>query len=264
MVKDINDFYFTDEDYETFTKENAVLNTSVIRERRKRVQEKLLDFNRDVLYPKILQGNLNLAIHSNPEHITSLSYPCAFNQYRVDWLGIRYGRNSRDIQELTEIMKMYTSHRERRASEDPKLGFQKYACLQVNVCSTGVEVGIFHSVPNEAVDRTHMQNVVRYDDELQEKIIEELRKIKGYGYIWTIGNSEENHIFDVDSERPEDFIAFYRNYDREGMWSQMLKHFPKYDERITEDKLAETCYDIIEQLKPLYELVIWKRKGGNN
>ena len=26
-----------------------------------------------------------------------------------------------------------------------------------------------------------------------------------------------------------------------------------------ENNLTQTCYDIIEQLKPLYELVIWKR-----
>ena len=46
------------------------------------------------------------------------------------------------------------------------------------------------------------------------------------------------------------------------MWSSMLKHFPRYDEKINNANLLNTCYNIIEQLKPLYELVIWKR--GNN
>ena len=43
MAKDISNFYFTDDDYNTFHKDNATLNTSVIREQRKKVQEKLLD-----------------------------------------------------------------------------------------------------------------------------------------------------------------------------------------------------------------------------
>ena len=54
MAKDISNFYFTDDDYNTFHKDNATLNTSVIREQRKKVQEKLLDLNRELLYPKIL------------------------------------------------------------------------------------------------------------------------------------------------------------------------------------------------------------------
>ena len=259
MAKDISNFYFTDDDYNTFHKDNATLNTSVIREQRKKVQEKLLDLNRELLYPKILQGGLNLAIHKNPEHITSLSYPCAFNNYRVDWLGIRYGRNSRDIQDLEEIINSLPNYQ--RTAEDKKLGFQKYACLQVNICYSGIEIGIFHSVPNYAVDRMYMHEHLD-DVDLQDKIIAEIKELQGYGYVWNIGNEQENHTFDLDNEKADDFISFYRKYDKDGMWSSMLKHFPRYDEKINNANLLNTCYNIIEQLKPLYELVIWKR--GNN
>lgn len=257
MVKDISNFYFTDEDYDVFHKDKAGLNTREVREKRSLVQEKLLTFNRDSLYPKILQKGLNLATHKSPEHITSLTFPCIFNNYRVDWLGIRYGRNASDIEELQEIMSMGASSG-LLGFEDKKYGFQKYACLQVNISYTGLDVGLFHSTPADAVDRMYLSEHID-DMDVQEGIINELRKLKGHGYVWTISNNEFSHSFDIDAERPEDFINFYREYDRNGMWSMMLKHFPRYDERITEDKLAETCYDIIEQLKPLYELVIWKR-----
>lgn len=260
MVKDINDFYFTNEDYDVFHKDKACLNTREVREQRCNVQDKLLAFNRDILYPKILQGGLNLATHKSAEHITSLAFPCKFNAYRVDWLGIRYGRNARDIEELQEVMRI-GARDGLLSSEDKKYGFQKYACLQVNICYTGLEVGLFHSTPEDAVDRMYLTDHID-DMNVQEGIINELRKLKGYGYVWTISNNEFSHSFDIDAERPEDFINFYREHDRKGMWSMMLRHFPRYDERITEDKLVQTCYDIIEQLKPLYELVIWKR-GGN-
>ena len=121
MAKDISNFYFTDDDYNTFHKDNATLNTSVIREQRKKVQEKLFDLNRELLYPKILQGGLNLATHKSPKHITSLTFPYIFNNYRVDWLGIRYGRNSRDIQDLEEIINSLPNYQ--RTAEDKKLGF---------------------------------------------------------------------------------------------------------------------------------------------
>lgn len=260
MAKDISNFYFTDEDYDVFHKDKAALNTREVREKRGLVQEKLLAFNRDFLYPKILQGGLNLATHKSPEHITSLSYPCAFNNYRVDWLGIRYGRNARDIEELQEIMSMGASSG-LLGVEDKKYGFQKYACLQVNISYTGLDVGLFHSTPEDAVDRMYLMKHID-DMNVQDGIIEELRKLKGHGYVWTISDNEFSHSFNIDAERPEDFIAFYREYDRKGMWSMMLKHFPRYDEKINNVNLLNTCYNIIEQLKPLYELVIWKR--GNN
>lgn len=256
MLKDISLLYFTDDDYDVFHKDNASLNTSVIRDARKRVQEKLLTFHRDILYPKILSEGLNLAVHKNPEHITSLIYPCDYNRYRVDWLGIRYGRNAKDIKELDEILSNLPNNE--RSINDQKVGFQKYACLQVNICYTGLEVGIFHSVPHQAIDRMYMHEHID-DTDLQDKIIEELKKLKGYGYVWNIGNEQENHTFNLDAEKAEDFISFYKSNDREGMWSSMLKSFPRYDENLTEKNLAQTCYDIIEQLKPLYELVIWKR-----
>ena len=115
--------------------------------------------------------------------------------------------------------------------------------------------------PNYAVDRMYMHEHLD-DVDLQDKIIAEIKELQGYGYVWNIGNEQENHTFDLDNEKAEDFISFYRKYDKDGMWSSMLKHFPRYDEKINNANLLNTCYNIIEQLKPLYELVIWKR--GNN
>lgn len=256
MIKNINDFYFTNDEYDIFSKENASLGTKEIQERRNRLQEKLLQLNSE-LYPLILQNNLNLSTHKSSEHITSLAYPCFFNRYRVDWLGIRYGRNARDIQDLEEVINNIPNYQ--RTREDKRLGFQKYACLQVNICYTGVEIGIFHSVPDFAVDRMYMHEHLD-NKELQNKIIEEIRKLKGYGYVWEISNEDVVYPFDFDKEDPKDFIKFYKDNDKDGCWSMMLKHFPRYDERINKQNIVNTALEIITDLKPLYELVIWKRK----
>ena len=256
MIKDINSFYFTDDDYDIFSRTNATLNTKDIRDKRLHLQEKLLTLNSE-LYPHILQNNLNLSVHQNPEHITSLAYPCAFNCYRVDWLGIRYGRNARDIRDLEKVINNIPNYQ--KTAEDKRLGFQKYACLQVNVCYSGVEIGIFHSVPNFAVDRLYMHEHL-HDKELQQKILNEIKKLKGYGYKWQISNQDYTYTFDLDADNVSNFIDFYKSCDKQGCWSSMLKHFPRYDEKINKYNIIDTALEIMTDLKPLYELVIWKRK----
>ena len=49
MVKDINDLYFTDEEYDIFAEKYQCQRTKYLEDIRAQIQEKLLDLNKDIL-----------------------------------------------------------------------------------------------------------------------------------------------------------------------------------------------------------------------
>ena len=150
MIKDINDYYFTDEDYDLFIEEKQTQNGNVIREDRKIAQEKLLDLNSKLLPKLQIEGHMDLHNHKNPDNITSLIFPCVYNKGMVNWIGVRYGKHKDFIALLNEMLPKYPTYNkygERMPVKDTKRGFQKYACMQVNIGYTGVDVGMYHAVP---------------------------------------------------------------------------------------------------------------------
>ena len=58
-------------------------------------------------------------------------------------------------------------------------------------------------------------------------------------------------------ENAEDYISWYKANDRDVCYSSMLVHFPRYDERINKDNIANTSIEIFEQLYDLYKLLSW-------
>lgn len=254
-MKNTNNYYFDELDFNTFEESKVTLNTKDIRDARKRVKGKLLDLN-DELLQVLRQAKLDLHNHSNPNNITSLIQPCEYNHGKVNWLGIRYGRSASAIAELNFGLG--------KDEKDEKLGFQKYSCMQVNICYDGVEVGLYHAVPADSVDRWNLHEHID-DTELQTKLINEIRNLQGYGYKWIVSDKIGNRYeFDFDNRKAEEFISFYKEYDKDGCYSSMLMHFPRWDERIQSSNLVMTCYKIIEQLYNLYQLIIWKKKEGTN
>ena len=239
-----DDYYFTDSDFDTFKDEYWNKNTRELREKRLIVQEKLLDINKDLL-PLLRKNGLNLSNHYKDEFITSLTYPCNYNHFCVNWIGVRYGRGKKELKALN-----YNC----RELEEHIRGYQKYACLQVNIVSDGVDVGIYHAVPNESVDRGYVHEQIGANPDYVAKLIEEIKKIQGLGFEWRVGNE----VFDFDNQEAEDFIKFYETYDIPGTHSSLLYHFPKWDERIKEENMIESFYKKINQLYDLYQILIWK------
>lgn len=264
MVKDIDNLYFTDEEYDIFAEKYQDQRTQYTQNIRKQIKEKLLDINKEILQ-ELPKRNMQLYNHSNPHNTTSLIFPCEFNKGKVNWLGVRYGKSPKAIRELNKIVGT-------RDVDDPKYAFQKHACMQVNVGYNGVDIGIFHAVPNDAIDRAYLhEHIDKNDIKLLDQINQELNNLKGYGFEWNIwdtnlegvelpdfgGSNLPEKVYRFDVENGEDFISWYSKNDRAGCYSSMLVHFPRYDTRVDENHIVETALDIFEQLYTLYKLISW-------
>lgn len=249
MVKDIN-WYFEDEDYNVFEYSRQVKNGREEKEDRKVVQDKLLELNRTLL-PRLYKAGMDLHNHPNRKNITSMTVPCEYNKGHVSWLGVRYGKSEKHLSLLNYGLTY--------ADKEDKLGFQKYACMQVDVCYSGVDIGIYHAVPNDALDRAYLHDNI---DKKADDIIAELNKIRFNGYKWSIWNPliEEEIVFDFDNIDPKEFINWYKLNDSVGTYSSMLVHFPRNDERISADNLEDTCFKIFSELYGLYQLLSWQPK----
>lgn len=92
--------FFEEVDFETFNEEYIKSRTKEIENRRKKIQEKLLDINSDVR--NVLIKKYDLHNHWKTEHITSLLFPCEYNHGVVNWIGIRYGKSKAKINLLNE------------------------------------------------------------------------------------------------------------------------------------------------------------------
>ena len=249
--------YFNDNDYDLFRYELQDKNTKELREGRKEIQYKLLELNED-LKSKVI--NYNLYPHWKKENITSLLFPCEYNHGRVNWLGLRYGRSKKEISYLNKG----------RDFKDPFLGFQKYNCFQIDISLDGLDIGIYHSVPNDAIDRMYVREHIE-ESEFQEKLKPILETLLGYGYVFSVGqlgavsNKWETQKFDFDAHYEEniidEFTKFYKKYVTNGTHSSLLYHYSRYDERIAQKELIE--YEFmkhIERLYPLYKQLSWNVK----
>ena len=268
MNKNDSNLYFNDEEFDIFAEQYQKQRTHYTETIRKEVQTKLLDLNKEILNG-IRLDNLQLFNHMNTNNITSLTFPCCYNKGKVNWLGVRYGKHPADIKDLNKIVEPYNTT---RSSNDPKYTFQKHACMQVNVGYSGVDIGIFHTVPDGAVDRLYLHEHIKNNDtKLLTEIENELDNLKGYGFEWniwdtTLENTElpqfggvnyPEKIYKFDTENTESFLSWYDKNDKAGCYSSMLVHFPRYDTRIDKDNIVNTVLAIFNQLYPLYKLLSW-------
>ncbi len=246
----IENFYFNKEDYETFEKYNVNENNSNIRYKRKIIQQKLLDINNDI---KDEIKKYNLYNHWNPDNITSSIIPNIFNNYAVNWIGIRYGRNKEEIDSLNVNLS---------SKDDSKLGFQKYSCLQFNLTLTCFEVGIYHAVTHDAVDRMIMREKLEKNNVyFKNRLLEELQKLKGNNLNWNIWSKvdEKEKIFSIDTEDINNFIQFYLDNDIDGCSSSIMFQIAPNDQRLkNKEEIEKLILEKIKILIPLYKIIIEK------
>lgn len=234
---DISDFYFNFADYEAFFSRNSTLNSSYITEQRKVVQKKLLAINE--LVEKQING-LNLFTHWDKSNITSLTYPCAYNNHRVDWMGVRYGKRKEEVCFGGGVKESYES-------------FTKHACLQYNIYSSGFYVVLFFAVPNGAWDRQYLKDKL---PEISEEINNQVQLLRGYGLVWEITGCPDFN-FDTDT----DLATYLKQNDSEGKFSSLTMCFLPNDSRIK--TLPNICKEVLKGfklLKPLYDLIAWRPK----
>ena len=261
MVDNTN-YYFTDEEYDVFKEERQTSSLKPEMDMRRQIRQKLLDLNDEIL-PIIKERNWNLHNHYKKSNVTSMIVPNEMNKGRVNWLGIRYGKSKSELAELNYGID-YTDKQD-------KLGFQKYTCMQINVSYTGFEAGIYFAVPHDSVDRGYLIDKI---DDLKPQIVDELYNLKGYGFKWSVWNTnidaqnsvpdfgyaDPENTFDFDAQDPEDFIDWWKKNDVDGCYSSMLMHFPRHDARISEDNIVNTIIDVFAKLYDFYNIISWHPK----
>lgn len=93
----LSSYYFNFDDYETLFPRNAVLNIQEIRQKRKTIENKMLNIHKHI---KPIANELDLHEHWSNKHIISTLSPSPYNHYSVSWVGIRYGKSQTQIEEL--------------------------------------------------------------------------------------------------------------------------------------------------------------------
>lgn len=248
---DFSNKYFLFEDYETLFPKNQQDKSSPIIKRREIIKEKMEHIN-NILVPKF--NKLNLHNHWSSKNLTSLLYPSFYNHNRVGWIGIRYGKSEKEVKFLN------SNYGLDKKSEDYS-SFQKHACMQFSVVSDGITVGLFHAVANNAIDRGHLHDHL---DSKATEIIKHLKKIQGEEFVWHIydGQNDKNiKTFDFDYEAPEEFISFYKKYDRDGLESFMTYYMEPDNSNLTSPKkIAEIIEHKVRVLLPLYETIVFRPK----
>ncbi|WP_312337981.1 phospholipase D family protein [Anaerospora hongkongensis] len=242
---DIEDYYFNFESYEVLFPRNESRTDSGIMKQRKILQDKLLTVHR-IVYPHIKKMNLNC--HWNPANITSLIRPCIYNKGRVGWIGVRYGK-SRD-----EVMTLNVG----AASHDEEYGFPKHACLQFCITSIGFEICLYHSVRHDAVDRGYVHD--RLDNNTyQNSLAKAIEKLTGQGMVWKIWDSDICHSFEINEMKPEEFITYYKLYDREGRDSYLSYMIEPEDPRLKDTKvISKLIVEKINLMLPLYQVMAFR------
>lgn len=235
----LNDYYFKYGDYEAFFRRNISKDDSNIRESRIEVRDKMLSIHNRI-YEDIKE--LGIDCHWRKDNITSLIRPCQYNKGKVDWIGVRYGKQAWEIKELN------------KGAIENELGFQKHACIQYAISASGFEINLFHDVPHDAVDRGVLhRNLENLEKRIQ--IEEELRKLKGHGFYWHIGDAK----FDLDKDDISKFYEFYINNDRDGKLSSLCKFFKPDDINLkNEESICNLVSGYVKMLIPLYNLVSFR------
>ena len=243
----LGEFYFNKDDYEVFEEYHEDEDSIEITENRRNIKNKLLVIN-DVI--KLECEKIGLYNHWNDENITSSISPNMFNHYKVNWIGVRFGRSKKEIDELNN-------------DEIKNFSFHKYACMQFSISLECFEIGIYHAVASDAVDRKFLrQELENNTNQIRNKIVEELKKLKGNGLEWSIWSpykEQSNIIFSLDRDDIEKFPEFYLENDNDGSHSSIMFRFSPNDERLkTKESISELIIEKFKILLPLYNTIIWR------
>ena len=238
--------YFNDFDYDVFTEEKIKLNTNDVREKRKGIQDKLLEINEDI--KEELEKEFCLYPNKKKQHITSLLYPCKYNKGMVNWICLRYSKNHDLLNGFSRLDETYA-------------GYQKWNNFQISIYNYGISIGLYHSVPYDSYDRSYVREKLRKNDnEFIDNLINAVESTQGNGYEFKIINSENNFLYTFSFDNytkenvGEEFIKFYEQKCLDGNYSVIVKDYNKDDEIIsTKEKIEEL---FIKQLKELYPIFI--------
>ncbi|MCM3225262.1 phospholipase D family protein [Terribacillus saccharophilus] len=245
----LEDKFFNFHDFETLFSKYQQDKSIPIMERRKTIQTKMLEIN-NILLPRLKE--LNLHNHWSLQNITSLLRPSIYNHNRVGWIGIRYGKKENEVKFLNSSYGIDTN------GEDYS-SFQKHACMQFSIVPDGISIGLFHAVANDAIDRKFLHENL---DSRSDEIIKNINAISGEGFVWNIYDNKNNETvmrFNADEEAAENFINFYKKYDRDGYESFMTYHINPDDVFLSNAyEIAKVVERKMKLLLPLYNTIVYR------
>lgn len=218
-----SDHLFIFKDYETFFPRNAILSNEVIYKRRIEVQAKLLSLVEQI-EDNIARQKYDLHKHWDTNHITSLTRPCIFNNHKVPWLGVRFGKTQDEINAL----------KDETNNNENEYGFQKHSCMQFSVFQKGFWIGIFHSVPHGALDRLYFHEKLRDLNE-RNRFKDLLRELPENKYTAQINTYE----IPIMSENIDGIIDKYVKEDTSGYDFSIGILYPQMHTRLIEMKLFQ-------------------------
>lgn len=252
---DLTDYYFKEEDYETFNTVNSKKNNKEINEKRDVVKGKLLDLNEEII--EELKEKYKLYNHWRKTNIIAPSgaRPNKWNNFSLGWLGIRYLR--KEIKEIVSFMKQ-------TSDEGNEFGVNKFTCFQINISyeenTPYFEIGIFHSVPRFAYDKEKViENLGNNTNQIRQSFETVLDNLKEQKLKFSSYNKELSFFseFDIDSEDSKTFCNWYLDNVKNKCYSKIMFKYKPNDTRIkTKEDIKKLIVKDIELLKPLYELLI--------
>ena len=236
-----DDYYFTKEDFDIFEKSLQTSKDINLNKQRKEVQDKLLHLN-----PKIISklNGKKLFNHYNSKNITSLPYCHPRNNFRVNWIGLRYGQDPKVIKDMNAG----------NLPEDDGYSFLQFACIQVSVVYEGLQIALFHSIPQNSFDRGYLHDHID-DSNFADNLVNIIDDLKGLGLYWDCNGT----IYEFDKhDNSYDFIDWYKKEDEYGTYSICAINIPRWDIRLLQENLLDSIMFYIDKLYYLLEVIRWK------
>lgn len=208
-----------------------------------KLKEKMIQLH-EKIFPFI--NHFNIYPHKLSEHLTSSVNPNQFNKYYVDWLGVRYGKSPNELDLLNS--KIYDDDSE-------VYGFQKHGCIQFSLFTESFFVGIFHSVPQGAVDRMYLHERLEKDTYFRSELAVEFNKLSGNNICISIANSSI-----TIHNNGEEIVQNIINKDQNGFYLSIGKEYKPNAAELFNDTIAEIIISNVELLIPLYNKMIQRYK----
>lgn len=223
--------YFTNDDYMVFTEENATNLSNEMINKRKNIQNKLLNLH-EKIYDNVVK--MGLRCHENRNHITTSIYPDRFSGKINPWLFIRYGKTPEEIAQYKEY----------------GYGFKKHACIQFGLFENkGFEISLFLGRKDD-YDRLWLaENIKRRTLTIET----ELKKIKGYGMKWEITGCEP---FEIDCNDTNEFCNWLITNNKNGEESFLSYTYKIDDNRLSDENIANEILSKITLLNGLYNAMV--------
>ena len=238
---DLDDYFFEFQDYLILFNRNCGKTDIVTKNRRLRLQKKLREIN-NLVKKEML--NIGLDHHWVDQYITSQPEPNPTNEYKVNWIGVRYFKKNT----VKQIKKLKLA--------GDGFGAPKYSCIQFSLFDEGFTINLFHAVKNGAVDRDFLKNQMT-NLNFRKRLIACIESLKGNNLVWHASNVE----FKFDKEDSSNFIEYYKENDKEGTES-FLSYLIPPDDIILKDvnSICETVVEKTKLLLPMLNLVAsnWK------